>query len=332
MRCLSCEFYNQPDALSCLDCGEVDFVNPKLFGEEKEDTSQLISMKFVFTATAAVVLAVVFIMLTTGDEVSRTSLFFAISFGLLISVLISMLMMNSKEYKTRRDRRRRNIATIEQVTLSSIANEVDYKMQLLTRENRELIDLFAPVYEDDEADKIEYVETNETDKLLFETVEIQLDLCKMQSDEIELIRIESEILYHRKTLNDVVEPAVAEDEETIEDLFQELQYLQDSYEYDENNSYIDVLLPRQDMFFKKIDSAQKKCKEVSDEITEKQTARQRGLNYFSRQRPGFSSGDQQFADFNIKHILADYNGAFAELESEYQRLKAADRRSGYLIG
>ena len=334
MRCLNCEFYNQPNAPYCLDCGETDFTNPALFGEAKEDYSEIVSLKFVFISTAVIVLAAVSITLMNDPEELRPNFFFALTFGLIASVLVSVVKISSKNFIARRDKRRREMASTNKITLNLAADEINYKLQLLTQENRELIDLFAPVYEDSEgdeaADKIEYVETDETDKRLFETVELQLALCQMQFCEINLIREKAEILYFLETLNNPVEPETVEDEETIEDLLQEFEYLWEEYNLDENNSYSDLYLSRQDVLFKKIDSAQKQCERVRDEIIEKRAARQRGLSYFPSQTI-LPSGEQIFGEYDVKRILSDYSSTFSELESEYKRLKSVSVRGDKFI-
>ncbi len=328
MRCVNCEFYNRADAPYCLDCGETDFTDSSLPAKGKDDFSQMVSLKFVFISTAIIGLIVTFMTLTQDLGDLYQNLFFAVTFGFMISLLISMTVTSLKNFIFRRDKRRREIASISKVTLNSISGELIYNIHLLTQENSELINLFSPV-EEDEKGEIEYVETNETDKRLFENVEVQLALCQMQLNEIELIRLEGELLYYRENLNELINAETVEDEETIEELLQEFEYLEENTVFNEDNHYLDLFLSKEEIFLKKVETARKLCEKARDELIEKQKSPHLE-NEFTQHRTDLAADNQEFADFHIKNILDDYSKEFNELESESVRLKSAKSSSSKL--
>ena len=332
MRCLNCEFYNQPDAPFCLDCGALDFTEEVAFGEE-EPLFRLHSIPFVLTSTLAVLIITVVVTLSDNPDDLFSNSAKALIFALLGSFAIATFYKSAKNIMSDIARDKKKAALANVLTLRLIEDEINYKVHLFIEENTDLINLFAPVDEEDEKDGIEYVETNETEKRLYETVEVRLGLYQMQLNEIDLIRLEGEIFYCRETPNDFVEEA--DDSAAIEDLFESLKDLENSYDLDENNGYLNLFSAKEEIFLEKVETARKLCESVRDELIKKKDAL-RGQTQYLPQPTAFSGKqeftNQQLADYDIKRILNDYSRTFGELESEYNRLKSLSVKSGNFTG
>lgn len=320
-HCNNCEFYNRPNAPFCLDCGKEDFAYKYVLTKKRKFSFVQTLVLAIFIT--ALITALRYYFTPPGKFDSLQSYFvFTIAFALVAGAIFARaiaVFVSDEEAKT--DRTPEFIRSVKgRITLSFLEDEIADQIRILTEENTELLALFQPF---DEDEKIEFVETNDSDEKIAELVTVNIALRNMQYKEIFLIGLESDVLYYHENLNDLDENEMDDGDKVVEGSLEELQDWKETLELGEENGYFDIYELAGKGFLKRVEQTQKFCETVREELIIKCDSLQHGVKFVQPQTD-YSSGGQLLADQEIGRILTDYQPTFDILITEYKRLKSED--------